>query len=112
MRVVQSKPDGYTLLFSSNGIAPTPFVYKNLGYDIFTDLTPVSTIGILDGLFMPLDAKSRDKTLQEFIEHAKKGARCSARPASATGCILPPRSSVRRPASRCSTFPTREPRKS
>jgi tripartite-type tricarboxylate transporter receptor subunit TctC len=70
--VVQSKPDGYTLLFSSNGIAPTPYIYKNLGYDIFTDLTPVATIGILDGLFMLVDAKSPYKTLQEFIGHAKK----------------------------------------
>jgi tripartite-type tricarboxylate transporter receptor subunit TctC len=70
--VVQSKPDGYTLLFSSNGIAPTPFVYKNLGYDIFTDLTPIATIGILDGLFMLVDAKSSYKTLQEFIDHANK----------------------------------------
>ena len=69
---MQSKPDGYTLLFSSNGIAPTPFVYKNLGYDIFTDLTPIATIGILDGLFMLVDAKSPYKTLQEFIDHAKK----------------------------------------
>ncbi|HXZ45896.1 MAG TPA: tripartite tricarboxylate transporter substrate-binding protein, partial [Pseudolabrys sp.] len=70
--VVQSKPDGYTLLFTSNGIAPTPFIYKNLGYDIFTDLTPVATIGILDGLFMLVDAKSPYKTLAEFIDHAKK----------------------------------------
>jgi len=70
--VVQSKPDGYTLLFSSNGIAPTPYIYKNLGYDIFTDLTPVATIGVLDGLFMLVDAKSPYKTLQEFIDHAKK----------------------------------------
>jgi tripartite-type tricarboxylate transporter receptor subunit TctC len=66
--VVQSKPDGYTLLFSSNGIAPTPYIYKNLGYD----LTPIATIGILDGLFMLVDAKSPYKTLQEFIDHAKK----------------------------------------
>lgn len=70
--VVQSKPDGYTLLFSSNGIAPTPFIYKNLGYDIFTDLTPVATIGVLDGLFMLVDAKSPYNTLQEFLDHAKK----------------------------------------
>jgi tripartite-type tricarboxylate transporter receptor subunit TctC len=35
--VVQAKPDGYTLLYTSNGIAPTPYIYKNLGYDIFTD---------------------------------------------------------------------------
>jgi tripartite-type tricarboxylate transporter receptor subunit TctC len=70
--VVQSKPDGYTLLFSSNGIAPTPFIYKNLGYDIFTDLTPVATVGVLDGLFMLVDAKSPYTTLQEFLDHAKK----------------------------------------
>jgi tripartite-type tricarboxylate transporter receptor subunit TctC len=70
--VVQSTPDGYTLLFSSNGIAPTPYIYKTLGYDIFTDLTPVATIGILDGLLMLVDAKSPIKTLAEFIEHAKK----------------------------------------
>src|SRR5674476_830146 len=70
--VATAKPDGYTLLFSSNGIAPTPFVYKNLGYDIFTDITPVATEGILDGLFMLVDSKSDIKTLQQFIEHAKK----------------------------------------
>ena len=56
--MAQSTPDGYTLLFSSNGSAPTPYIYKNLGYDIFTDLTPIATIGILDGLFMLVDAKS------------------------------------------------------
>jgi tripartite-type tricarboxylate transporter receptor subunit TctC len=69
--VAQSKPDGYTLLFSSNGIAPTPYIYKNLGFDIFNDLTPVATIGILDGLFMLVDAKSPYETAQQFIDHAK-----------------------------------------
>jgi tripartite-type tricarboxylate transporter receptor subunit TctC len=70
--LVQAKPDGYTLLFSSNGIAPSPYVYKNLGYDIFTDITPIATQGILDGLLMLVDAKSDIKTLQQFIDHAKK----------------------------------------
>jgi tripartite-type tricarboxylate transporter receptor subunit TctC len=70
--VVAAAPDGYTILFSSNGIAPTPYVYKNLGYDIFTDITPVATQGILDGLFMLVDSKSEIKTLQQFIDHAKK----------------------------------------
>jgi tripartite-type tricarboxylate transporter receptor subunit TctC len=58
--------------FSSNGIAPTPYIYKNLGYDIFTDLTPIATIVILDGLFMLVDAKSPYETVQQFIDHAKK----------------------------------------
>lgn len=70
--VVQSQPDGYTLLFSSNGIAPTPYIYKSLGYDVFTDLKPIATIGQLDGLFMLVDAKSQFKTLPEFIAEARK----------------------------------------
>jgi tripartite-type tricarboxylate transporter receptor subunit TctC len=70
--VVQSSPDGYTLFFSSNGIAPTPYIYNKLGYDVFTDLKPIATIGQLDGLFMLVDAKSPYKTLPEFIVAAKK----------------------------------------
>lgn len=71
--VVQSPPDGYTILFTSNGIAPTPFIYKSLGYDILTDLKTVSTQGILDGLFILVDAKSDIKTLQQLIDKAKNG---------------------------------------
>ena len=86
--VVQSKPDGYTLLFSSNGIAPTPYIYKNLGYDIFTDLTPVATIGVLDGLFMLVDAKSAYKTLQEFLDHAKRSRAVYGSPGVGNGLHL------------------------
>jgi tripartite-type tricarboxylate transporter receptor subunit TctC len=70
--VAQSNPDGYTLLFSSSSITPTPYIYKALGYDILTDLKPISTIGILDGIFMLVDAKSSIKTVPEFIVYAKK----------------------------------------
>ena len=70
--VATAAPDGYTILFSSNAIAPVPYIYKSLGFDIFTDLKPVATQGILDGLFMLVDAKSDIKTLQQFIDHAKK----------------------------------------
>lgn len=70
--VVAAPPDGYTILFSSDGISSTPFVYKNLGYDILTDLTPVATQGILDGLFVLVDAKSDIKTLQELVARARK----------------------------------------
>ncbi|HUL89566.1 MAG TPA: tripartite tricarboxylate transporter substrate binding protein [Pseudolabrys sp.] len=86
--VVQSKPDGYTLLFSSNGIAPTPFIYKNLGYDVFTDLTPIATIGVLDGLFMLVDEKSSYKTLQEFLDHAKKDRAVFGSPGVGNGLHL------------------------
>jgi len=69
--VAQAAPDGYTLLFSSSSIAPTPFVYKNLGYDLLTDLAPVVTIGELDGIFMLVDAKSPIRSVPEFIAYAK-----------------------------------------
>src|SRR6516162_2890769 len=69
--VAQAAPDGYTLLFSSSSIAPTPFVYKNLGYDLLTDLAPVATIGELDGIFMLVDAKSPIRSVPEFVAYAK-----------------------------------------
>jgi tripartite-type tricarboxylate transporter receptor subunit TctC len=69
--VAQSGADGYSMLFSSSSITPTPYIYKNLGYDTLADLRPVATSGILDGMFMLVDAKSPIRTLAEFIENAK-----------------------------------------
>jgi tripartite-type tricarboxylate transporter receptor subunit TctC len=70
--VATAAPDGLTLLFSSSSIAPTPHVYKNLGYDTLTDLRAIATSGILDGMLMLVDAKSPIKTVPEFIKHAKE----------------------------------------
>ena len=70
--VARATPDGYTLLFSSSSIAPTPYIYKNLDYNLLTDLKPIATIGELDGVFMLVDAKSPFKTVPELIEYAKK----------------------------------------
>ena len=86
--VVQAKPDGYTILYSSNGIAPTPYIYKNLGYDIFTDLTPIASIGVLDGLFMLVDAKSPYETAQQFIDHAKTSRAVYGSPGVGNGLHL------------------------
>jgi tripartite-type tricarboxylate transporter receptor subunit TctC len=69
--VATSKPDGYSLLFSSSSIISTPYIYKNLGYDTLTDLRPIATAGQLDGIFMLVDSKSPIKTLAEFLAHAK-----------------------------------------
>jgi tripartite-type tricarboxylate transporter receptor subunit TctC len=70
--VAQAAPDGATLLFSSSSIAPTPHLYKNLGYDTLTDLRPIATVGILDGMFLLVDAKSPIKSVLELIGRAKK----------------------------------------
>ena len=71
--VAAATPDGLTLLFSSSSIAPTPHVYKNLGYDTLADLRPVATSGILDGLLVLVDAKSPIKSIGELIATAKSG---------------------------------------
>ena len=70
--VAQAEPDGYTLLFSPSSIAPTPYIYKSLGYDLLTDLKPIATIGELDGVFMLVDAKSPITSVPELIAYAKK----------------------------------------
>jgi len=41
--VVVQSVRGYTLLYTSDSIAPTPFVYKSLPYDVFRDLAPIAT---------------------------------------------------------------------
>ncbi len=70
--VTQSNPDGYTLLFTSLSIAISPHIYKNLGFDVLTDLVPVASSGMLDGLLMLVDSKSPIKSVPEFIAYAKK----------------------------------------
>lgn len=69
--VAQSAPDGYTLLFTSDSIAPTPFVYKHLPYDVFKDLAPVATVGVLDGLLMLVNPSSPAHTVAAFIDYAR-----------------------------------------
>ena len=106
-------PDGLTLLFSSSSIAPTPHIYKNLGYDTLADLRPVATSGILDGLLVLVEAKSPIKSVAgsdrrgEIRPRAVRLARRRQRAASRA-----PRCSRRRPASPCSTCPTRARRRS
>jgi tripartite-type tricarboxylate transporter receptor subunit TctC len=71
--VATAAPDGLTLLFSSSSIAPTPHIYKSLGYDTLTDLRPIATSGILDGMLVLVDAKSPIKSIADLIAAAKTG---------------------------------------
>jgi tripartite-type tricarboxylate transporter receptor subunit TctC len=70
--VAQSSPDGYTLLFSSSSIAPTPHIYRNLGYDTLADLSPIATVGLLDGMLMLVDSNSPIQSVADFISLAKR----------------------------------------
>ncbi len=70
--VATADGDGYTLLFSSASIASTPFVYRRLGYDPMRDLTPVATVGLLDGLFVLVKAGSPIRSVADLIARARK----------------------------------------
>jgi tripartite-type tricarboxylate transporter receptor subunit TctC len=70
--VTQATPDGTTMLFSSSSISPTPHIYKSLGYDTLTDLRPVATSGILDGMLVLVEGKSPIKSVADLIAQAKK----------------------------------------
>ena len=71
--VATAAPDGLTLLFSSSSFAPTPHIYNSLGYDTLTDLRPIATSGILDGLLALVDEKSPIKSIADLIAAAKAG---------------------------------------
>jgi tripartite-type tricarboxylate transporter receptor subunit TctC len=70
--VVNSKPDGYTFLYASNGALVTyQFLYKKLSYDPQTSIAPVH--GMADSpMLMMVRADAPYKTLAEFIDYAKK----------------------------------------
>lgn len=42
--VVRAAPDGHTLLYGTTALASSPAVYPRLGYNVLTDLAPVSLI--------------------------------------------------------------------
>lgn len=42
--VVRAAPDGYTILYGTTALSSSPAVYPKLGYNVLTDLAPVSLI--------------------------------------------------------------------
>jgi tripartite-type tricarboxylate transporter receptor subunit TctC len=68
--VVRAKPDGYTLLVSSIGLAANKALYQKLAYDPLTDLEPVSLVSNAPvGLFVNKSLPVNN--LKEFIAYAK-----------------------------------------
>lgn len=68
--VARAKPDGYTLLVSSIGLAANQALYKNLPYDTMTDLAPISLVSVAPvGLFV--NKALPVSNLKEFIAYVK-----------------------------------------
>jgi len=70
LAVVRSRPDGYTLLITSFGLAANPSLYKKLAFDPQTDLEPITLIANTPTvLVVPLSLPVN--SLPEFIAYVK-----------------------------------------
>jgi tripartite-type tricarboxylate transporter receptor subunit TctC len=69
--VVQSLPDGYTILAGSNGpLTANPFVFAKIGYKPLTDLAPIAMAGVVPHVIMA-NNKLPAKTVQELVALSK-----------------------------------------
>jgi tripartite-type tricarboxylate transporter receptor subunit TctC len=68
--VAKAEPDGYTLLFITNGNAVSASLFKSLPYDTLNDFAPVSTVGFFD-LVMVANSDSKIGSVGELVAFAK-----------------------------------------
>jgi tripartite-type tricarboxylate transporter receptor subunit TctC len=68
--LVQSQPDGYTLIMVASGHATNPFLYSKLPYDTFKSFSPISLLASSPNILL-VRADSPYKTLADVIAAAK-----------------------------------------
>jgi tripartite-type tricarboxylate transporter receptor subunit TctC len=68
--VVRSAPDGTTLLLTDNSLATAPPLQPNLGFDIRTDMTPISALVDYPTVFV-VPGNSGARTLRDFVEASR-----------------------------------------
>jgi len=68
--VAKAEPDGYTLLFLTNGNAVSATLFKSLPYDTVNDFTPVSTAGFFD-IYVLASAGSGLNSIADLVAYAK-----------------------------------------
>jgi tripartite-type tricarboxylate transporter receptor subunit TctC len=77
--VAKSKPDGYTLgALHASVLTTAAAITPNIPYDPTRDFTPLATVGV-NPLVFAVSASSKWKSLEEFLDEAKKSrgkARC------------------------------------
>ena len=70
LAVIRSKPDGYTLLIASFGLAANPSLYKRLGFEPQTDLEPIILIANSPTILV-VPASLPVSSLAEFIAYVQ-----------------------------------------
>ena len=70
LQVVRSKPDGYTLLITSFGLAANPSLYRKLAFEPQTDLEPITLVANSPTV-LTVPASLPVNSLREFIAYAQ-----------------------------------------
>ena len=68
--VAKADPDGYTVLLGITALVQAPWLYKNLPYDVSTDLKPVSQLARSSDVFV-VKSDLPVNTMAEFIALVK-----------------------------------------
>jgi tripartite-type tricarboxylate transporter receptor subunit TctC len=68
--VAKAAPDGYTLLFMTNGNAVSASLFKTLPYDTVNDFAPISTVGFFDILVL-VNPDSPFKSAADLVAYGK-----------------------------------------
>lgn len=68
--VVNSVPDGYTLLLGAPSLATNGYIYPALGFDPIADLAPITLLCTFPTV-MIVSNSSPVRSLQEFLDYAK-----------------------------------------
>ncbi len=69
--LAKSPADGYTIAVTTPGVALSPSLYNNPGYDAQKDLTPVARLAAIENVLL-VHPSVPVKTLRQFIELARK----------------------------------------
>jgi tripartite-type tricarboxylate transporter receptor subunit TctC len=64
--VTRAAPDGYTLLYGTTALSSSPSVYARLGYNVLTDLAPVSLV-VKQANVLVVHPSLPAKTVKELI---------------------------------------------
>jgi tripartite-type tricarboxylate transporter receptor subunit TctC len=70
LAAVRAKPDGYTLLIASVGLAANPSLYKRIAFEPQSDLVPITLIANSPTV-LAVPASLPVSTLAEFVAYAK-----------------------------------------
>jgi tripartite-type tricarboxylate transporter receptor subunit TctC len=70
--LINSPPDGHTLMLVAGGHALNPLMYSQLPYDTLNDFTPISLLAGAGNVIL-VPANSPNKTLADVLKAAKAG---------------------------------------